>query len=67
MEEHSKFTANGSLIELSIREKITFCARNLYKTDFKNIFILKINEETPIEKNIEPIHISILTEAGVRD
>ena len=29
--------------------------------------MLKINEESPIEQKIEPIHISILTEVSVRD
>ena len=66
-EEYSKFTANGSLIELTMKGRITICDRNLYKTDFANIFILKVNEELPIEQNIEPIHISILTEVGIRN
>ena len=61
------FTANNSLIELDIKERITFCSRNLYKTTFSNIFVLKINEEQPIEQKIEPIHISILTDVSVRD
>ena len=61
------FTGNNSLIQLDVKERITLCGRNLYKTDFRNIFILKINEEAPIKQDIEPIHISILTEVGVRD
>ena len=52
---------------MDVKERITLCGRNLYKTDFRNIFILKTNEEAPIKQDIEPIHISILTEVGVRD
>ena len=65
--EYERFKANNSLILLNLRDKINLCDRQLYRTDFKSIFVLDIETEEPIQQEIEPIHISILTEVGVRD
>ena len=67
-EEKTKyFTSNTSLIHLQMTEKLSVCGRHVYKTDFKDVYLLDLNKERPISNQLPSAELSIFKAFGVQD
>ena len=63
----AKFITNSSLIDLKLENRVQVCNRRVYPTDFKDIFLLDMETEEPIQDDIAPEDVNVFKDFSVRD
>ena len=64
---NAKFITNSSLIDLKLENRVHACNRRVYPTDFKDIFLLDLETEDPIQETIAPEDVNVFKDFSVRD